>query len=70
MVARVVGTGFGGLIVFEVVFGCGGEAEFVADEIFKDGAGVAADGAVGFVGDDQVEVGGGEDAFKFVVMEE
>ena len=61
---------FGGFEVFEVVAWGGGEAEFAADEEVEDGAGVAADGAVGFVGDDEVEVGGGEELLVFVVEEE
>ena len=53
--SRVVG--FGLVELLEVVARRGGEAELVADEIIEDGAGIAADGAVRFVGDDEVEVG-------------
>ena len=41
----------------EVVAWRGSEAELVANEVVENGAGIAADGAVGFVGDDQVEIG-------------
>ena len=40
----------------QVVARRGGEAELVADEVVEDGAGVAADRAVRFVGDDEIEV--------------
>ena len=55
--ARVAGWWVGLVEAFEVVAGRGGEAEFVADEVVEHRARIAADGAVGFVGDDQIEVG-------------
>ncbi len=41
---------------FQVIFGRGGESQFVPNEILKDGAAVPADTTVGFIGDHQVEV--------------
>ena len=55
--ARVAGAGIGTVEPSEVVARRGGEAELVADEVVEDGAGIAADGAVRFVGDDQIEIG-------------
>ena len=53
---------FGGWLLLveflEVVERRGGKAELVTDEVVKDGTRIAADGAVRFVGDDEVEVGG------------
>ena len=66
--SRVVGLGLSNLR--EVVAGRGGQAELVADEVVEDGAGVAADGAVRFVGDDQVEIGRREELLVLVVEEQ
>ena len=55
--ARIFGRGLVLVELFEVIARRGGEAELVADEVVEDGAGVAADGAVRFVGDDEIEVG-------------
>ena len=68
--ARVAGGGHGLVEPLQVVAGRGGEAELVADEVVEDGAGVAADGAMRFVGDHQVEVGGREELLIFVVEEQ
>ena len=68
--ARVAGGRIGVVEPLEVVAGRGGEAELVADEVVEDGAGVAADGAVGFVGDDQVEIGRREEPLVLVVEEQ
>ena len=68
--ARVAGGGLGLVEPLEVVAGRGGEAELVADEVVEDGAGVAADGAVGFVGNDQVEIGRREEPLVLVVEEQ
>ncbi len=54
----------------EVVARRGGEAELVADEVVEDGAGIAADGAVRFVGDDQVEIGRREELLVLVVEQQ
>jgi hypothetical protein len=43
--------------LLQVVARRGRQPELVADEVFEHGAGVAADGAVRFVGDDEIEVG-------------
>ena len=56
--------------VLDVVLGRGGEAELVPDEVVEDGPGVAADGPVGLVGDDKVEIGGGEVVAVLVVVQE
>ena len=63
-------AGFGLVEPLEVVARRGGEAELVADEVVEHGAGVAADGAVRFVGDDQVEVGRREELLVLVVEEQ
>ena len=55
--ARIAGRRVRLVEFLEVVARRGGEAELVADEIVEHRAGVAADGAVRFVGDDEVEVG-------------
>ena len=47
-----------------------GKAQLVADEIVEHGAGVAADGTVRFVGDNQVEIGWRKKLLIFVVEEE
>ena len=54
----------------EVVARRGGQAELVADEVVEHGAGIAADGAVRFVGDDEVEVGRREEPLVLVVEEQ
>ena len=66
--SRVVG--FALVEPLEVVARRGGQAELVADEVVEDGAGVAADGAVRFVGDDQVEVGRREELLVLVVEQQ
>ena len=68
--ARVAGGGLGLVEPLEVVARRGGEAELVADEVVEDGAGIAADGAVRFVGDDEVEVGRREELLVLVVEEQ
>ena len=68
--ARVFG---GGLVLVEflkVIERRSGEAELVADEVVKDGTRIASDGAVSFVGDDEVEVGGRKELLVFVVEEQ
>ena len=66
--SRVVGFALSKLL--EVVARRGREAELVADEVVEDGAGVAADGAVRFVGDHQVEVGRREELLVLVVEQQ
>ena len=68
--ARVAGGGLGAVEPLEVVARRGGEAELVADEVVEDGAGIAADGAVRFVGDDEIEVGRREELLVLVVEEQ
>ena len=63
-------VGLGLVEPLEVVARRGGQAELVADEVVEDGAGVAADGAVRFVGDDEVEVGRREELLVLVVEEQ
>ena len=63
-------VGFVLVELLEVIARRGGEAELVADEVVEHGAGVAADGAVRFVGDDEVEVGGRKELLVFVVEEQ
>ena len=67
--ARVSGRGLVLVEFLEVVARRGGEAELVADEIVEHGAGIAADGAVRFVRDDEVEIGGRKERLVFVVEE-
>ena len=50
----------------QIVARRGGQTQLVAHEIVEDRAGVAADGAVRLVGDDQVEVRGREQPLVFV----
>ena len=63
-------VGFVLVEVLEVVPRRGGEAELVADEVVEDGAGVAADGAVRFVGDHEVEIGGRKELLVLVVEQQ
>jgi len=55
---------------FEVIARGGDEPQFVADKIIEDRARVAADGAMGLVGDDEIEIGGRKQPLVFVVEEE
>ena len=41
----------------EIVFGGGGQPKFVANKIFEHGTRIAADGTMGFIGDDQIKIG-------------
>ena len=67
---RIAGGARGLVEPLEVVAWRGGEAELVANEVVENGAGIAADGAVGFVGDDQVEIGRREEPLVLVVEEQ
>ena len=68
--ARVFGGGLVLVELLEVVERCGREAELVADKVIEHGAGITADGAVRFVGDDEVEVGGRKELLVFIVEEQ
>ena len=68
--ARVTRAGAGAIEAAQVVARRGGQAEFVADEVVKHGAGVAADGAVRFVRDDEIEVGWRKQFLVLVVEEQ
>ena len=68
--ARVAGVGLRLVELLEVVARRGGEAELVADEIVEDGAGIAADGAVRFVGNDQIEIGRRKELLVLVVEQQ
>jgi hypothetical protein len=72
--ARVAGAGafsnFGRVELLEVVARRGGQAQLVADEIVEHGAGVAADGAVRFVGNHQIEIGRRKQAPVLVVEQQ
>ena len=70
MLARVVGGGLVFVELFQVVARRGREAELVSDEIIKDGAGVAADGAVRFIRDDEVKIRGRKERLIFVVEQQ
>lgn len=54
----------------EVIARRGGEAELVADEVVKHGAGIATNGAMRFVGDDEIEIRRGEELLVLVVEEQ
>ena len=54
----------------QIVARRGGQAQLGAHEIIEDRAGVAADGAMRFVGDDQIEVRGREQPPVFVVEQQ
>jgi hypothetical protein len=58
ILTRVFAMGLFLVEILEVITRCGGEAELVTDEVIKHRPGIAADAAVGFVGDDEIEVGG------------
>ena len=53
--------------MLQIVLGGGGEAELVTHKVIEYGAGVAADGAMSFIGDHQIEIGGREERLVFVV---
>ena len=53
--------------VLKVVFGCGGQAQLVADEIVEHRPAVAPDAAVGFVRDNQIKVGRREQLTVLVI---
>ena len=65
--AGIAGGGIRAVEFLQVVLRSGGEAELVADEVIEHSAGIAADGAVRFVRDDEVEIRGREIALVFVV---
>jgi hypothetical protein len=69
-IAGGAGGGLGLVETLQIVAGRGCQAQLVADEIVKNGAGVAAYGAVGFVGNDQIEVGGRKKLLVFVVEQQ
>ena len=54
----------------QVVARRGRQAELVADEVVEDGAGVAADGAVRLIGDDEVEVCRRKKRLVFIVEQQ
>ena len=54
----------------QVIARRGGQAELVADEVVEDGAGVAADGAVRLIGDDEVEVCRRKEGLVFIVEQQ
>ena len=53
--------------LLEIITWRGSEAQLVADEIVEDGAGVAADGPMRLIGDDEIEIGGREERLILVV---
>jgi hypothetical protein len=67
---RIAGARIGTVEPAEVVARRGAEAEFVAHEVVEDGAGIAADGAVRFVGDDEIEVGRRKELLVFIIGEQ
>lgn len=54
--SRVFGGGLGGVELLDVVLGRSSKAQFVANEVLEHRARIAANGAVRFVGDNQVKV--------------
>ena len=51
----------------QVVAGRCGQAEFVSDEIVEYRTGIAGDGAMGLIGDYEIEIRGREDFLVLVV---
>ena len=56
--------------MLQVIARCGGEAKLIANEVLEDSAGVASDGAMGFIRNDQIKIRGREEPLVLVVEQQ
>ncbi len=68
--SRVTGAGLCAVESAQVIARRSGEAQLVANEVVEHGAGIAADRAVRFVRDDEIEVGRREELLVLVVEQQ